>query len=120
MAKGDDLSDRFVLFSARVIRVVSLLKKGTAATHVGRQLVRAGTAPGADYAEACGAESRNDFIHKLRLADKEARECRYWLRVVAAAWTEHGEAAAQIAEECRGLEATLTASIATARRGLGE
>jgi four helix bundle protein len=49
------------------------------------QLTKAATSVGANVEEADGAESRRDFIHKLSIARKEARETRYWLRVVGAA-----------------------------------
>jgi four helix bundle protein len=49
-----------------------------------RQLMRCGTSIGANIEEALGAESRNDFISKMSIARKEARETRYWLRLLKA------------------------------------
>jgi four helix bundle protein len=51
---------------------------------VAYQLAKAATSVGANVEEADGAESRRDFIHKLSIARKEARETRYWLRIVRA------------------------------------
>jgi four helix bundle protein len=45
------------------------------------QLVRAGTSVGANYREANRAESRNDFIHKIGIVEKEASESQYWLQI---------------------------------------
>jgi four helix bundle protein len=44
--------------------------------------VRCGTSPAPNYAEACGAESRKDFIHKLSICLKELRETRCWLKLI--------------------------------------
>jgi four helix bundle protein len=53
--------------------------------HVGGQLLRCGTSPGANYEEARGAESKRDFVHKLGITLKELQETHYWLHVVARA-----------------------------------
>ena len=50
--------------------------------HIGGQLTRSGTSAGANYEEACGAESRADFIHKLQIVLKELRESFYWLGLI--------------------------------------
>ncbi|KPL16582.1 MAG: hypothetical protein AMJ92_12690 [candidate division Zixibacteria bacterium SM23_81] len=82
MAKND-LSDRLLDLSAEVIQIVGRLRKTAAGRHIGNQLIRSGTSAGANYEEACAAESRADFIHKLQIVLKEVRECNYWLRLVA-------------------------------------
>ena len=51
---------------------------------VSKQLLRSGTSIGANVEEATAAESRKDFIHKMTIAAKEARESRYWLRLLSA------------------------------------
>lgn len=51
---------------------------------ISRQLMRCGTSIGANIEEAIGGESRNDFVSKLSIARKEARETRYWLRLLKA------------------------------------
>ena len=74
MAKGDDIEDRLIEFAVRVIRLCGHLPHTEAGKHVGRQLRRSGTAPAAHYAEARGAESKRDFVHKLRICLKELNE----------------------------------------------
>ena len=69
---------------------------------------------GANYAGARGAESRQDFVHKLRIADKETRESQYWLTLVAARWDEYGREAGELSLEADELVAILTASVRTA------
>lgn len=80
--KGDDISERLVGFSVRVIRLITSLPKNFVGKHVSNQLLRSGTSPGANYEEARGAESSADFIHKLRIVLKELRETLYWLKVI--------------------------------------
>jgi four helix bundle protein len=80
--RGDDLSERLLDFGVRVIRLMQALPKNIAGKHVAGQLLRSGTSSGANYEEARGAESKQDFIHKLAIAWKETRESWYWLRLI--------------------------------------
>ena len=83
--KGEELSDQFLDFAARVVKLTAALPKNLAGRHIAGQLLRSGTAIGSNYEEARGAESRADFIHRLSISWKEARESWYWLRLVARA-----------------------------------
>jgi len=58
---------------------------------ISKQLMRSGTAIGANIEEAVSAESRKDFLHKMNLALKEARESHYWLRLLKASDIETKE-----------------------------
>ena len=80
--KGDDVADLFVQLSVGVTRLARDLQDDAQSKHLAMQLFRSATGAGANYAEARGAESRLDFIHKLRIADKEVRETHYWLQLV--------------------------------------
>ena len=77
-----DLEERLLEYAARVIRLVEQLPKSRAGNHVAGQLLRSGTSPLPNHGEAQGAESRRDFIHKLKICHKELRESRRWLRLV--------------------------------------
>lgn len=77
-----DLEDRLVDFAVLVLDVVDLLPDTKAGDHVAGQLVRAGTSPAPNYGEAQSAESRKDFIHKVKIALKELKESRVWLKVI--------------------------------------
>ena len=77
-----DLEDRLLEFSVRIIRVTESMKRSRAANHIADQLLRSGTSPYGNHGEAEGAESRDDFIHKLKVCYKELRESRRWLRLV--------------------------------------
>ena len=80
--RGEDLEERLLDFAARVGKVVDALPNTRLGRHVATQLVRSGTSPAPNYAEACAAESKRDFIHKLGITLKELRESRTWIKLI--------------------------------------
>jgi four helix bundle protein len=80
MAKNE-LEERTKRFAVRVIRFVGEFPKNNAGDVLGKQLLRSGTSIGANYREANRGESRNDFIHKIGIVEKEAAETAYWLEL---------------------------------------
>ncbi len=82
-AAGYDLEERLLDYSVRIIRLVEALPATRAGNHVAGQLLRSGTSPLPNHAEAQAAESRADFVHKLKICLKELRESLRWLRLVA-------------------------------------
>jgi len=76
-----DLEERLLEFSTRIIRLSGSIIKTDPGRHVAPQIMRSGTSPYAQHAEAEDAESMDDFIHKLKLCLKEMRETRRWLRL---------------------------------------
>jgi four helix bundle protein len=70
-------------FSARIIRLVDALPNTRAANHLAGQLLRCGTSPYGNHGEVEAAESRKDFVHKLKICLKELKETRRWLRLAA-------------------------------------
>ena len=77
-----DLSERLLEFSANAVKLTAKLNRSAMGRHIALQLMRASTSCGANYEEACAAESRADFIHKMQIVLKELRESRYWLRLL--------------------------------------
>ena len=77
-----DLEERLLEFSAKIIGLVDALPNTRAASHVAGQLLRCGTSPLGNHGEAQAAESRRDFVHKLRICLKEFKETRRWLRLL--------------------------------------
>ncbi|MBI9084409.1 MAG: four helix bundle protein [Desulfobacterales bacterium] len=65
-----DLEDRLIHFAVSMIDIVETLPNTRTANHIGGQLLRAGTSPAPNYGEAQSAESRKDFIHKMKIAFK--------------------------------------------------
>ena len=83
--KAIDIQQRTFQFGVRIIKFVDKLPRTLSATELGRQLLRSGTSIAANMEEANGAESKSDFIHKVSIAYKEARETRLWLGMIEAA-----------------------------------
>ena len=77
-----DLEDRLLEYAVRIIRATESMKRTAAGLHLADQLLRSGTSPYGNHGEAEGAESRDDFIHKLRVCFKELRESRRWLKLI--------------------------------------
>ncbi|MFT3691758.1 MAG: four helix bundle protein [Kofleriaceae bacterium] len=113
--KGENISIRLRCFAACVITLCRALPKEIATTHIARQLIRAATSGGANYEEARGAESRDDFAHKIAIANKEMREALYWLQLIDEANLAPGGMTVKLAKEADELVAILTSSLRTVR-----
>ncbi len=113
--KGDDISERFLDFAVRIIRLVQALPKNFVGKHVGGQLVRCGTSGGSNYEEARGAESKPDFIHKMSVSWKETRESCYWLRIVQKAQLVRPSRVDSLLQGASELTAFLARSLMTLR-----
>jgi four helix bundle protein len=111
--KAQALLDRLVAFGVQCSILARGLRNEVAGEHIARQLVRSATSAAANYAEACDAESRLDFVHKAKLCLKELRETSVWLRTIAGL-RESARIDALIAEN-NELISILVASINTAR-----
>ena len=80
--KNFDLQDRLIDFAVKIIKLVEHLPDSRIGNHIRGQIIRSGTSPASNYAEAQGAESRSDFIHKLKISLKELRETQVWLKII--------------------------------------
>ena len=110
------LEDRLVDFAVIVIGVVESLPATKAGNHIAGQLARSGTSPAPNYGEARSAESRKDFIHKMKIALKELRETMIWLKIISRKRLgDCREVPAAIAE-CNELIAIFVSSTKTADR----
>lgn len=83
-----DLEERTAKFSEIIIKFCRDIPENSITKVLILQLVRAATSIGANYCEADDAESKKDFIHKIGICKKEARETKYWLRLIANAKPE--------------------------------
>jgi four helix bundle protein len=81
MTKSEIL-DKCIAFSIKINKLRKYLREEQQEDNNSGQLQRSGTSIGANYSEACDAESKADFIHKLGIAQKEANETIYWLKVL--------------------------------------
>src|SRR3954467_10200050 len=111
-----DLEDRLLEFAVRIIRVTESMQRSPAGAYVSDQLLRSGTSPYGHHGEAEGAESRDDFIHKLKVCYKELREARRWLRLVKRTpLVAKPDLLAEILVEADELVRIFSASIRTAK-----
>jgi four helix bundle protein len=85
--KALGVQKRLTTFAAAIVSLVSEFPQTAQGRHVANQLLRSGTSVASNYAEARSAESRSDFIHKLRIVLKELNETEVWLDlVVMSSW----------------------------------
>jgi four helix bundle protein len=80
--KNADMEKRLIEFSVRIIKIVNEIQKTKAGNHMAGQLLRSGTSVSLNYGEAQGAESKKDFIHKLKIILKELRETFVNLKII--------------------------------------
>ena len=113
-AKTYDLEDRLVDFVVTILDLSEKLPRSPAGIHIAGQILRAGTSPAANYGEAQSAESRKDFIHKLKIAGKELKETRIWLKIIGRKNYIDAGVSAPVLTECKELICILGKSISTA------
>ena len=116
MAKGDDIQERLINFAVEIIKFCSKMPKTSAARHVAGQLLRCGTAPASNYGEARGAESKNDFIHKLGITLKELNESGIWLEIIKRSKLLPLVKVEPLLQECFELSKIINMSIRTVRK----
>ena len=114
--KADDLERRLIQFAVNIMAFARKLPKTTQAKHISGQILRSGTAAAPNYAEARGAESRADFIHKMRIALKELNETSIWLRVIEDGFDVDAEIVSSLIAENTELCRIVVASVQTAKR----
>jgi len=115
VALSDQLEERLIEFAAQIIKLAGRLSKNFQGRHVAKQILRSGTAGAPNYAEARGAESRADFIHKMRIVQKELNETSVWIRIIAKSSMIPRELLVDIFAENKELCRIASASIRTAR-----
>ena len=104
-----ELEQRTKEFALKVIELVSSLPKNKVTDVLGYQLLKAGTSVGANYREGNRAESRNDFIHKIGIVEKEASETCYWIELLEESNTGNPVTVAWLKKEAGELLAIFTA-----------
>jgi four helix bundle protein len=113
--KPESIQDRTFEFACRIVRLTEYLhRKSFAARVIGRQLLKAGTSVGANLEEATAAQSKPDFISKCSIATKEAREARYWLRLLIACHLVEPESLSALVIEAGEIVAIMTAIVKNA------
>ena len=114
-SRANQLEKRLISFAAAIVSLSAQLPRTTQGRHICGQILRSGTAAAANYGEARGAESRADFIHKLKVVFKELNETTIWLEVIAESSLLSRESIVALVTENRELCRIVAASIKTAR-----
>jgi len=115
--KKYDLEKRLIDFAVRIMDLVETIENTRAGNHIAGQLIRCGTSPAPNYGEAQSAESRNDFIHKIKIVLKELRETKIWLQIIhRKRITKSGSQTESLIVECDELISIFVASIKTAEK----
>jgi len=113
----ESFQSRSFKFALEILKTHRQLKQyGNIPTHLLNQMLRAGTSVGANLAESKSAYSRRDLTCKQSIALREARECRYWLRLIAADQPATAKYTPALILECSEFVAMLTASVKKLRK----
>ena len=116
MPKQHDIKERTFEFATRVVRLCRALEESPGVSRtLANQLLRSGTSIGANVEEAHGSHSKPDFIAKMSIANKEARETNYWLRLLAASDVVPADKLTGITDESNQLIAILTTIVKRSR-----
>ena len=113
--KHSPLKEKSYSFALEIVKTYRMIAGQQKEFVLSKQLLRSGTSVGANIEEATQAESKADFIHKLSLANKEAFETHYWIRILRDTLYIDIEAAQNLLQFCEELVKMLTASIKTAK-----
>jgi len=113
MAKGDDIQERLIDFAVAILQLCAELPKTQAGRHIAGQILRSGTSSAPNYGEARGAESRRDFVHKLKVVLKELNETGIWLKIIRRSEMLPVARVSLLEKECNELGKIINTSIKT-------
>ena len=118
MENNVSIVDRSYKFALEIIKLVNLLPKNTSGSVVGNQIMKSGTSIGANAEEAQGAASKKDFANKMAISKKEARETRYWLRLIKDSGILKSIQVKSLLDECDSLVNILIAIVKTSKNNI--
>ena len=115
-----NLQDRLINFAVLIIEISKSLTKSYEGMHLSKQIIRSGTSPALHYGEAQSAESRKDFIHKVKWVLKELRETHANLKIIKRAeLSDDSDLINKAQKETHELSSIFVVSAKTARRNDG-
>lgn len=103
MKEENTIQTKSYAFALRIVKLYRFLCKEKKEYVLSKQVVRSGTSIGANVEEAIGGQSRKDFLSKMNIAYKEARETHYWLRLLRDSGILEPTQTTSILEECEEL-----------------
>ena len=113
--KPEDIKDRTFRFALIIISLVESLPNTVSAKTIGKQLIRSGTSIGANIEEATAAHSKEDFISRMNVALREARETLYWLRLLEVSKILLKPLSVEVLKEADEITKILEAIVSSAR-----
>jgi four helix bundle protein len=116
MSGNEELRKRFYEFALEIVKFVRKLPKEMAAYEIGKQLINSGPSVAANYEEATGAFSKEDFIYKVNTAFKEAKETNLWLRLLRDSDLARGDNIGRLIQESEEIRNILGKSVTTAKK----
>jgi four helix bundle protein len=115
---ADELKERTKRFGLRIMKLVDALPQSMAGRAIGSQLIRAGTAVGANYRAACRGRSKAEFVAKLGVVVEEADECGYWLELIMDGELLSRQQVEPLHKEANELAAIFVASVRTTKSAI--
>lgn len=114
--KKYDLEERTLEFSKQIIQLCKTLPKNVITIPLISQLIRCGTAIGANYIEANDALGKKDFVHRVKISRKEAKETIYWLKLIIEENNKFQEQINILLKECTELKNILSTIIKNSQK----
>jgi four helix bundle protein len=112
------IQDRSFLFAVRIVKLCQFIEKqGRVSRTLANQLLRSGTSISANMEEAQAGQSKADFIAKMSIARKEARETHYWLRLLRESELLTSSKPSEILQESDAIDRILTSIVKTSQNG---
>jgi four helix bundle protein len=115
---ADELKERTKRFGLRIMKLIDALPQTTTGRAIGNQLIRAGTAVGANYRAACRGRSKAEFVAKLGVVVEEADECGYWLELIMDGELLSRQQVEPLHKEANELAAIFVASVRTTKSAI--
>ena len=111
----NNISERLIEFGVSIVKLCLDIEKTKTGSIIANQLLRSGTSVGANYEEARGAQSKQDFIHKLHISLKEIRETIYWLEIINRSEINNKINGSNLLEEAKEISKIIGKSLLTAK-----
>lgn len=114
--KENVILDKTYAFGLKIVNLYKQLIRGNEERALCVQMLRSGTSVGANVEEAVGGSSKRDFAHKMQLAYKEARETRFWLRLLRDSESLNDAIASAMIADCEEILRILTAILNSSKK----
>jgi four helix bundle protein len=111
--KDNVVQRKSYLFSVRIVKLYKMLIEEKNAYAIGKQILRSGTSIGANIEEGIGGQSKADFVSKMNIAYKEARETVYWIRLLRDTYYVEPKLAESFLNDCEEIQKLLSSILIT-------